>query len=127
MISWKDCVNKSAENEKIQDIQSYLLKESSAYKEPIDAFYTEVKKIVMYSSDIQMLEENDFLGPLLFVGIISGTENYIREILTECIKTDSYYVYINSIYISGIYRFHTWYTGVLQNCTGRKRGLMWQN
>lgn len=86
MINWKDCVNKSAGNERVQDIQFYLKKEVVAYKAPIDEFYVEVKKIVMYSSNIQMLEENDFLGPLLYVGIISKTENYIREILTECIK-----------------------------------------
>ena len=86
MINWKDCVNKPAGNERVQDIQSYLTKEVPDYKAPIDAFYAEVKKIVMYSSDIHMLKENNFLGPLLYVGIISETENYIREILTECIK-----------------------------------------
>lgn len=86
MINWKDCVNKSAGNERVQEIQSYLKKEIVAYKAPIDAFYAEVKKIVMYSSDIRMLEENDFLGPLLYVGIISKTENYIREIMAKCIK-----------------------------------------
>lgn len=86
MINWKDCVNKSAGNERIQNIQSYLTKEIISYKAPIDKFYAEVKKIIIYSSDIRMLEENDFLGPLLYVGIISRTENYIREILAECIK-----------------------------------------
>lgn len=86
MINWKDCVNKPAGNERVQDIQSYLINDMSDYKAPIDAFYAEVKKIVMYSSDIQMLEENEFLGPLLYVGIISKTENYIREVLAECIK-----------------------------------------
>lgn len=86
MINWKDCVNKSAGNERVQDIQSYLTTETTAYKAPIDEFYVEVKRIVKYSSDIHMLEENDFLGPLLYVGIISKTENYIREILAECIK-----------------------------------------
>lgn len=86
MINWKDCVNKPAGNERVQDIQSYLTIETSDNKAPIDSFYAEVKKIVMYSSDIRMLEENEFLGPLLYVGIISKTENYIREVLAECIK-----------------------------------------
>lgn len=86
MIHWKDCVNKSAGNESVQDIQAYLAKEITSYRAPIDEFYVEVKRIVIYSSDICMLEENDFLGPLLYVGIISKTENYIREILAECIK-----------------------------------------
>ena len=80
MINWKDCVNKSAGNERVQDIQSYLTTETTAYKAPIDEFYVEVKRIVKYSSDIHMLEENDFLGPLLYVGIISKTENYIKRI-----------------------------------------------
>lgn len=86
MINWKDCVNKAAGTERVQNIQSYLKKEIAAYKAPIDVFYAEVKRIVMYSSDIQMLEENEFLGPLLYVGIISKTESYIREVLAECIK-----------------------------------------
>lgn len=86
MINWKDCVNKSAGNERVQDIQSYMTKEITVYKALIDRFYAEVKRIVIYSSDIRMLEENDFLGPLLYVGIISKTENYVREILAECIK-----------------------------------------
>ena len=86
MINWKECVNKSAGNERVEDIQSYLTIDMPVYKAPIDEFYVEVKKIVMYSSNIQMLEENEFLGSLLYVGIISKTENYIREILTECIK-----------------------------------------
>lgn len=86
MISWKGCVNKSAGNERVQDIQAYLKLGISAYKAPIDEFYVEVKRIIKYGSNIQTLEENDFLGPLLYVGIISRTENYVRDILTECIK-----------------------------------------
>ena len=86
MINWKDCVNKSAGNERVQDIQSYLTKGITTYKAPIDEFYVEVKRIIRYCSDIHILEENDFLGPLLYVGIISKTENYIRDILFQCIK-----------------------------------------
>ena len=61
MINWKECVNKSAGNERVEDIQSYLTIDMPVYKAPIDEFYVEVKKIVMYSSNIQMLEENEFL------------------------------------------------------------------
>lgn len=86
MINWRNCVNNSTGNERIQDIQTYLKKEITDYKAPNDEFYAEVKRIVIYSSDMHMLEENDFLGPLLYVGIISKTENYIREILAECIR-----------------------------------------
>lgn len=86
MINWKECVNKSTGNERIQNIQCYLTNEEDIYKAPIDRFYTEVKKIIAYCNDIRILEENDFLGPLLYVGIISKTENYIREIMVECIK-----------------------------------------
>lgn len=86
MINWKECVNKMTGNEKIQDIQSYLKSEADIYKAPIDRFYIEVRKIIQFCTDIQVLEENDFLGPLLYVGIISKTENYFREIMVECIK-----------------------------------------
>lgn len=90
MINWKECVNKSTGNEKIQNIQCYLTNEEDIYKAPIDRFYTEVKKIIAYCNDIHVLEVNDFLGPLLYVGIISKTENYIREIMVECIKICQY-------------------------------------
>lgn len=86
MIKWKECVNKTAGNETIQNIQAYLETESNVYKAPIDRFYTEVKKIIQFGSNIQVLEDNDFLGPLLYVGIISRTENYFREMMVECIK-----------------------------------------
>ena len=89
MINWKKCINKPAENERIQSIESYLRREadtSDIYRAPIDRFYTEVRKIIGYGSDIHILEENVFLGPLLYVGIISKTENYIREIMVECIR-----------------------------------------
>lgn len=86
MINWKDCINKSAGSERVQDIHAYLKQGISVYKAPIDEFYIEIKRIIRYCSDIQVLEENDFLGPLLYVGIISRTENYVRDILVECIK-----------------------------------------
>lgn len=86
MISWKNCVNRSAGQERIQNIQNYLICANSMYIAPIDRFYLSTKKIVAYGNDLQMLTENDFLGPLLYVGIISNTENYIREIIAECIK-----------------------------------------
>ena len=86
MINWKDCINKPTGVERIQDIQSYLKKENDIYKAPIDRFYLEVRKIIGYCTDIQALEDNDFLGPLLYVGIISKTENYFREIMVECIR-----------------------------------------
>lgn len=47
MIKWKECVNKSAGNERVQDLQSYLTREITTYKAPIDEFYAEVKRIVM--------------------------------------------------------------------------------
>lgn len=86
MINWKDCVNKSVGNERVHDIQAYLVRSTIIYKAPIDEFYMETQNIIRYGSDIQMLEANNFLGPLLYVGIISNTENYVREILAECIK-----------------------------------------
>lgn len=86
MINWKDCVNKSTGSERIENIQEYLKQGMSVYKAPIDEFYVEVRRIIRYCSNVQMLEENDFLGPLLYVGVISRTENYVRDILTECIK-----------------------------------------
>lgn len=86
MTDWKKCTNKIASNEKIQNIQSYCTTNSNVEKAPIDTFYKERNKILRLCNNVQLLEENEVLGPLLYVGIISATENYVRDIFAESIK-----------------------------------------
>ena len=90
MINWKDCINKPTGVERIQDIQSYLKKENDIYKAPIDRFYLEVRKIIGYCTDIQALEDNDFLGPLLYVGIISKTEIILEKLWLNVLESAQY-------------------------------------
>lgn len=86
MTDWKKYTNKIASNEKIQNIQSYCTTNSNVEKAPIDTFYKERNKILRLCNNVQLLEDNEVLGPLLYVGIISATENYVRDIFAESIK-----------------------------------------
>lgn len=86
MVEWKECTNKSATNEKIQNIQNYCRDMHDINNSPIDAFYVERDKILSVCKDVDLLAEYEVLGPLLYVGIISATENYLRDIFAKCIK-----------------------------------------
>ena len=86
MAEWKNCINKVAGNDKIEDLTKYFKSVDNIYQSPIDKFYIERDKIIVLGNQENTLNENDVLGGLLFVGIISATENYIREIFSECIK-----------------------------------------
>lgn len=88
MVDWKKCTNKTASNEKIQNIQNYC-GTSNSDDSPIDAFYTERNQILSLCNNVELFDENEVLGPLLYVGIISATENYVRDIFAECIKVCS--------------------------------------
>ncbi|MCY6356004.1 hypothetical protein [Clostridium sp. ZS2-4] len=85
---WINSVNQSGGSEKIRDINEYIEKidSGSLYKSAIDRFYKSVRGILSISRDPSYLDVNTVMGPLLFIGIISCTENYLREILSEAIK-----------------------------------------
>ena len=86
MDDWKNCVNKCFGLQKIQDMETYYEDYVSIYSAPIDNFYQAVREIISYSSNPPFLEENKFLGPTLFLNIISATENYLRQIMVGMLK-----------------------------------------
>lgn len=87
-INWSNSVNQSVGTQKIRDINEYIesIDSSRLYKSSIDRFYQSVRDVLSIGREPVVLEENHVLGPLLFVGIISSTENYFREIMAEAIQ-----------------------------------------
>jgi hypothetical protein len=85
---WKNSVNQISGSQRINDINEYIkYDEIKEYNSPIDNFYFSLKGILDVVKDPKILEENKSLGPLLLIGIVSNTENYFREIMSQMIKT----------------------------------------
>ncbi|NSB17012.1 hypothetical protein [Clostridium beijerinckii] len=85
--NWSNSINQSIGNQKIRDINEYFenIESDALDKSPIDRFYRSVTNILSIAKEPSYLDENTVIGPLLFIGIISCTENYLREILSETI------------------------------------------
>lgn len=85
--NWSNAVNQNIGNEKIRDINEYIenISTNTLEKSAIDRFYKSTTSILSIAREPNYLEENVVMGPLLFIGIISCTENYLREILSEII------------------------------------------
>lgn len=85
--SWKTCINKSVGIQKIRDINEYIeCVNTQKYKSAIDNFYEGLRNILNIANDPSVFEDDEKLGPLLFIGIISITENYFREIISDIVK-----------------------------------------
>lgn len=87
-LDWRNSVNQSVGIQKIRDINEYIdiIYDDNIYKSPIDRFYSSIKEILSLAKEPKYLDENKVIGQLLFIGVISATENYIREILSETIS-----------------------------------------
>lgn len=85
---WYNSVNQSMGSQKIRDINEYVesVDRSKLYKSSIDKFYKSMRDILGVAKEPQFLKDNCILGPLLFVGVVSCTENYFREIMSDTIQ-----------------------------------------
>lgn len=85
MGDWKKTINQVVGSEQIQDISSFTQVENTGSYSALDNFYLETQK-VMSTALPSKLDENDWLGTLYLISIVSTTENYFREILGKIIK-----------------------------------------
>ena len=85
--NWSNAVNQSIGNQRITDINEYFenIATDILEKSAIDRFYRSITSILSIGRDPTYLDENVVIGPLFFIGLISCTENYLREILSEII------------------------------------------
>lgn len=52
---------------------------------PIDMYLSSVASILTYGTEAR-LNENDFIGRLLFIGAVSSAEAYFRAVLSSCME-----------------------------------------
>lgn len=78
-----DYVNELPSTSSLTDLPGYVV--SVEESNPIDEFYASVSAVLRYGSD-DVLNQNDFIGRFLFIGLIAATENYFRRILSETIS-----------------------------------------
>lgn len=85
---WRNSVNQTIGSQRIGDINEY--RQSIDYDDhaisAIDIYYKTNKEILEIAKTPKILEDNKVLGPLLFVGIVSNTENYFRDIFARVIQ-----------------------------------------
>ncbi|NHZ62365.1 hypothetical protein [Massilia genomosp. 1] len=85
-MTWKNSVTMSTGHFPCPSVDSFVVEQPRGTNSPIDAFYAASGHILTKSSPAFDNEYGeDFVG-LLFVGLISATENYFRDILGEILS-----------------------------------------
>lgn len=79
----RDFVNEDPPSTRWDDVSDALRQANIGV--PIDAFKTSVKEIVQFGTP-ERLAENDFLGRLLVLSVVSAGEAYFRSILAASIE-----------------------------------------
>ena len=78
-----DFANLSPPSSRLSVLDSYLREEDLSA--PIDMYRIGVTNLLGYA-DVKELDENDFLGRLLVLGIVSTVEAYMRSMLSACLE-----------------------------------------
>lgn len=76
-------VNRNTGSVTINQINEYVSNFDKS-DSPIDQFYNNTMDIIRVANPAFLLEHNS-MGPLLLVGLVSATENYFRDILSNII------------------------------------------
>jgi len=84
-MTWKRSISRNVGVVTVGNINNYV--QSTAPNRPaaLDAFYAEVRGILQASTPVY-LGAHPSIGSLMFVGIISATENYFRNILSGLVE-----------------------------------------
>jgi hypothetical protein len=82
---WRNSINRNCSLERLSDINNYFFECDNTIESPIDMFYMSLRDIIVVANP-DFLENHLSMGPLLLVGIVSATENYFRDILSNVIK-----------------------------------------
>jgi hypothetical protein len=84
IADWKKSVSRAAGAARIADIEKYLSLRAAGDVAPVDAFYTNFAAIVK-AAEPAFLAQHPSIGPLMLVGCVSATENYVRDVLAQVI------------------------------------------
>lgn len=85
-MSWKDSVNQAIGSARITNISAYSNAVGSLNGNPIDRFYESLRNLNTIGTT-QFLASHPSIGPLIFLGHISATENYLREIFAFILRS----------------------------------------
>ena len=78
-----DYVNELPPTSRVGPLHEFLHEET--LDSPIDMYQRSVGKILHYGTEAR-LDQSDFLGRLLIMGVVSAAEAYFRAILSSCIE-----------------------------------------
>lgn len=86
-VNWRNSINQSTGFQRIANITDYVVGvDNVEYRSAIDRYYKTVRDILDIVKTPDYLEYHPSVGPLLFIGIVSGTENYFRDVMSETIR-----------------------------------------
>ncbi|MFI8712405.1 hypothetical protein [Brevibacillus brevis] len=84
-VKWSQLINQPVGTETIDNINDYTISFTSQEGSPIDLFYVTMRELLSLAK-IDFLEQNNTMGPLLLVGMISCAENYFRDVFSKIIR-----------------------------------------
>lgn len=85
-MSWRDSINQVIGSARIADITTFSQTVGSLTDNPIDRFYSHSRTLNAIGN-LTSLSSHPELGALLFLGHISATENYLREIFAFVLRS----------------------------------------
>lgn len=80
-MTWQNSVCMSSGNFSCPQVDSFVVEKNRLSVSPIDAFYKSTGDILTKASPDFIRDYGEEIAGLLFVGLISATENYYRDIL----------------------------------------------
>ena len=76
-MTWEQYVNEQLGSAGVGNIEAFLAPADHNPTSPIDEFYNTLG-LLLRAGEPQTLTASPILGPLITIGIISATENYLR-------------------------------------------------
>jgi hypothetical protein len=84
-LTWAQCVNEQLGSAGIGNVGAFLAVVNHNLSSPIDEFYNALD-LLLRAGEPQTLAASPILGPLITIGIISATENYLRGLFAGILK-----------------------------------------
>lgn len=85
-MSWKQSINQALGSVRIADVATYVQSTPAVVGSAIDRFYLNTRGLTAIGVPA-LLSVSPEVGPLIFLGLISTTENFLREIFSSILRT----------------------------------------
>lgn len=84
-MSWKDSVNQAIGIARLADVTAYVRSATDSRLSAIDRCYDHIRLLNSIANPTALLATPE-LGQLVFLGLISATENYFREVMASTLR-----------------------------------------